>query len=67
MEVRECGTKAKTVIGGIEGIITAVLIRFVKVQYELAYFDKGKRHSEWVEECELEYDASVKRKTIGYK
>jgi len=66
MEVHECGSRAVTVLGGIEGIATAILIRFGKVQYEFAYFKDGKRYSEWMEECELNFKKQ-KKSTIGYK
>lgn len=67
MKIYECGSKATTIIGEIKGIVTAILIRFGKVQYEFVYFDKGKRQSEWVEECELMFDESSERTSIGYK
>lgn len=63
----KCGSKAKTVLGEIQGIITAILIRFGKVQYEFVYFTDGKRYSEWMEQCELDFDESSERITIGYK
>ena len=67
MEVYKCGSKAKTALGGIKGIVTAILIRFGKIGYEFVYFNDGKRLSEWVEECELIFDESSERITIGYK
>ncbi len=65
IEIYECGSKATTVLGGIEGIITASLIRFEKVQYEFVYFKDAKRYSEWMEECELKF-GDKKRITVGY-
>ncbi|MCH7928694.1 MAG: hypothetical protein IID03_12065 [Candidatus Dadabacteria bacterium] len=41
MKVYECGLKVTTVMGGIEGIIIGICIRFNRVQYELSYFEKG--------------------------
>ena len=67
MEVYMCGVKAKTVLGEIEGIITAILIRFGKIQYEFVYFKDSKRYSEWMEQCELKFDESSERIRIGYK
>ena len=67
MEVYKCGSKATTVSGKIKGIATAILIRFGKIQYEFVYFNDGKRQSEWMEQCELEFDKSAEQITIGYK
>lgn len=47
MVTYKCGSKAKTVLGEIKGIVTAILVRFGKVQYEFVYFNDGKRYSEW--------------------
>ena len=67
VEVYTCGSKATTVLGAIEGIITAVLIRFGKIQYEFVYFKDAKRYSEWMEECELKFEESGDQTKIGYK
>ena len=66
MEVYKCGSKATTIIGKIEGIITGISIRFGKVQYELSYFEKGKHETAWVEECEITSEIK-ERNNIGYK
>lgn len=67
MNVYNCGIKAVTVIGKIEGIITGICIRFNKTQYELAYFKDGKHYTEWLAECELKFDKSLEQTTIGFK
>lgn len=67
MKVYKCGSKAITVIGSIEGIITAVNIRFKKVNYEFSYFKDGKHSDVWLEECELKFNKSAKQIVIGYK
>ena len=66
MEIYKCGSKAITVIGKIEVIITGVSIRFKKVLYEISYFEKGKHESVWVEECEIICEIK-ERNIIGYK
>lgn len=66
MKVYKCGSKAITVVGEIEGIITGINIRFERIQYELSYFQKGEHKSTWLEECEI--TCKVKeRNIIGFK
>lgn len=65
MKIYKCGSKATTVIGKIEGIITGICIRFKKVQYEISYFHEGKHQSIWLEECEI-ICQEKQRVTIGF-
>ena len=68
MRVYEHGTRDTTILGGIDGIVTAILIRFnSKIQYEFVYFHKGERYSEWVEECELDFAHKATTRNIGFK
>ena len=61
------GSKAKTIIGSIDAITIGFLVSFGKIQYHIGYFQNGKRYTEWVEACELEFDESTEKTTIGFK
>jgi len=62
------GTKAKTVIGGIDCFITGVKICDDKgfVIYEISYFNQDGYRQLWVDEYEIETDKPDKMK-IGFK
>ena len=64
MKVIPCGTHIKTKINSIEGIITAVSIRFKSVNYEVSYFSGQEYKQIWLNESEFEFFS--KRSTIGF-
>jgi hypothetical protein len=66
MTLIKCGTKALTKMGHIEGIVTAISIRFNRAQYELSYFHNGEYKTMWMDESEFDVDINEKV-TIGFK
>lgn len=66
MEVIKCGTKVLTKIGHIEGMVTAVSIRFESVQYEVSYFHDGDIKTAWVREGEFDVEDG-KKIPIGFR
>jgi len=67
MKVVKCGSKVKSVLINIEGIITAVSIRFEAVAYEVSYFNNGDYKQIWMNETEFELSSTAKKETIGFK
>lgn len=65
LSVVPCGTIVKTVIGSIEGMITAFIVRFDKVQYEISYFHDGEQKTLWMNE--MEFTAKTEKQSIGFK
>lgn len=66
MTVVRCGSKVKSVLTNIEGIVTAVSIRFTAVAYEVSYFNNGEYKQVWLNESEFE-TSTHKKETIGFK
>lgn len=68
MKVIKCGTGVQLIHGNIEGMITAFVVRFDKVEYEVSYFDSTKNEvvKTWVNEAEI-LDGTKNRVTIGFK
>ena len=67
MNIIKPGTKARTVIGNIEGIITAVKITPDGVCYEFSYFDNGNEYK-GIQLYECEFTVTDNEKTtIGWK
>lgn len=66
MDVIHCGTIVNTIIGNIEGQITASCIRFDTVEYEVTYIYCGEIKIIWVREEQLKKIEFVKQK-IGFK
>lgn len=66
-KVFECGTKAITITGKIEGIITGISIRFDKVSYEFSYFYNGDYKSVFLNENEFSVVVDTKKAGIGYR
>ena len=67
IQVYPDGTKAKTKIGGLQGMTTGVLLRDGRVQYEFSYFYEGDHKMLWLEEYELDFGEDKPGSTIGYK
>lgn len=66
MQIIKCGSKVRTKIGTIDAIITAAVIRFDRVQYELSYFSNGEYKNIWMDIMEFDHgDADVVE--IGFK
>lgn len=55
-------TKVKTVIGGIEGLITGVCIRDNYLSYEMSYFLNGKAESCWMQRYEFTTEVDPKNR-----
>lgn len=67
MTIIKCGSKVKSVLTNIEGIVTAVSIRFTSVAYEVSYFNNGEYKQVWLNESEFELSSNAKKETIGFK
>lgn len=52
-----CGDRATTIIGGLDGMITATSDRFGSKTYELTYYFGGEVRTAWLREEELCFDA----------
>lgn len=66
MKLIKCGTKAITTIGKVEGVITAISIRFNTVSYELSYFTRDEYKTAWLNESEFTTE-SKGRNEVGFK
>lgn len=64
IKVYPSGACIKAKIGNVEGMITAVCMRFAFVNYEITYFVNGEYKTVWMNENEFTTDA--KRKSIGF-
>ena len=60
-----CGISVKSKIGYVEGIITAVSIRFDNIQYEVSYFTDNEYKSAWLNESE--FTTENQKHSIGFK
>jgi hypothetical protein len=67
MEIFQCGIMVSTKLGKIEAIITAVLIRFGRIQYELSYIYNGEYKTMWMDECEFDIKSDLEKAQIGFK
>lgn len=64
MKVIPIGTKIKTVVGGIDGIITGISIRGQSyVSYAISYFHNGEYSEIWVMPFEFTINTST---TVGF-
>lgn len=61
------GTRVKTKIGEIEGIITAATIRDLRIQYEVSYFYDGQYKNVWLDEYEFYLVDKGGKIVIGFK
>lgn len=61
-----CGTKAISVLGNKEGLLTGKIIRDNHIQYGFSYFDAGEFKTAWMKEAEFTTDIKKTQK-IGYK
>lgn len=66
IEIIKPGTRAKTVIGGIEGFISAAKIMDCGICYEFSYFNGDGYRQQYLDLYELEIDNAEKIK-IGFK
>jgi hypothetical protein len=67
MEVYKTGTEIETIIGNIKGIITAICIRQLRVNYELSYFNKDGYKTCWISEDEFIVKENTGKIKIGFK
>jgi hypothetical protein len=66
MEVIKCGTVVKPKMNNIEGIVTAISIRFGRATYEISYFYNGDYKAVWLSEDEIE-TVPAEKQHIGFK
>ena len=66
MNLIPCGSKAKTKVGEIEGIITAISIRFDRASYEFSYFTATDYKTCWLNESEFHTEVKERNK-IGFR
>ena len=64
MKIIACGTRVTTKLNSIEGIITAISIRFDTVNYEVSYFAGQDYKQIWLNEAEFNF--TTKKETIGF-
>jgi hypothetical protein len=67
LKIFPCGTVVYIKMGQLEGMITAVVIRFDRIMYEVRYFLGGEEISLLLNEEEFQPSDDVKKKHIGYK
>lgn len=67
IKIYECGTPVKTLSGQIDAIITAAIVRFDKIGYEIGYFANGEYLTAWLNEKELIISPDAKTTKVGYK
>jgi hypothetical protein len=60
-----CGTIVNTIIGQVEGMITAQSIRFDKITYEITYYINKEQKTAWMNE--KEFETNVQKKQIGFR
>jgi len=65
VRVFPCGVPVITIVGSIEGLITAVVLRYEAISYEITYFYEGEQMTVWL--TEHQFFTKAKKKTIGYK
>jgi hypothetical protein len=63
--VFESGVIVKSIIGGFEGMITACVIRFGFVNYEVTYCIDGEPRTTWMRE--EEFITPFLKNPIGFK
>jgi len=66
MEILKCGIYVIIKSSGIRAMITACVIRFQNMSYEVSYFSDGQYTSIWLNEFEFDADREEKTK-IGFK
>lgn len=64
IKILKAGTKVKTVIGGVEAIITGVCITMDTIEYKIRWFYNGEERSAWVYRYEIE--VSKPKQTAGF-
>lgn len=62
MNLIKCGSEVRTKMGKVTAMITAVNIRFDKVQYELSFFVNDKIETIWMNENEFIIDSEQTNK-----
>jgi len=67
MDIYKCGTSVNLKLSNYRGIITGVLIRDSRVQYEIGYFEDTTYKNQWFSECEIEFDKLIDKEKIGFK
>ena len=67
IEIYKPGTIVTTKIGGIKGMLTAVVIKFDEVKYEITYFANGDQRAVLMHEQEFLPHISPEKLQIGFK
>jgi hypothetical protein len=62
----KCGTPVVAINGNVQGVITAIYIRFNSVAYEVSYFNNGEYKQVCLNECEFTI-TDGKKQVIGFK
>jgi len=66
MKIYKCGTEVIIKNIDIVGYITAVIIRFNNVTYEISYFLNNIYYQSWFNEIEFELKNKVEKINIGF-
>ena len=64
MKVYKHGTRIKSLIGDIEGVITEVSLQPSSVVYKMSYFSGGSYMNVWL--YEFEFEICAKKSTAGF-
>jgi len=67
-EIIKCGSKVQLIGTEIIGIVTGFCGRgldIVTLQYEVAWFASGERHSVWLESYEIQIYKEIEKKKPG--
>ena len=67
MNIHTCGTEIKAKYGGIEGMITAVEIRFSHIRYEVTYWHGTDQTISTVWLHEAEFATKAQKKKVGFE
>lgn len=67
MVIYPCRTEVETIVGGLQGQVTAVQIKFELVSYEVTIFNpqEGNLTTVWMHESE--FVPKGRRRSVGFK
>lgn len=63
-EVTPCGTLVTSKLSNVNGIVTAISIRFDTVSYEVSYFSGHEYKTIWMNGCE--FTTTTDKEQIGF-
>jgi len=64
VKINPCGTRIKTLIGGLEGFVTGISIRQSNQLYEMSYFANGEHREIWL--YPFEFEIVSKKAPVGF-